>query len=259
MGVATATQIIEALAEVLGKTASSVEAYALYLRKTGRWEPTKRGRGATAVKDKDASKLLLALMSDGPNSLSGWWLDYANLVLAPAQESDQIAKAIVGALNPPARPDPVFGVPTPSFLDYLTSLVTIFREDRARDVLSDPVDAIGCLSPEAYNGPSVEVSVYGPVPRATITVYLTAEIGALLISQGVSEEEVFQPYRLNFVHQLVGWREAASNRREDVEGYDNAIAHVLSDRTKGVRYQRTIGGREISAVAEAMRPAGGQK
>lgn len=241
---ATATQIIDALAEVLGKTASSVESYALFLRKKGWWAPTKRGRGAKPVSDGDAARLLLAAMSDGA-PLGGWWLDCANLALLPDQRSDPVALALQDALGLEE---------TAAFLDYLEAILGAFRDGRAKEIFALDNGPVGCLDRDIWL-PGVEVSVSGPNIRAEITFWLTT---AMLDRLGLKpvEQKASTPHKLMFVHQLIGWRADEAAKGHDVSSYDAAIEVLIAERSKGVRYRRSVGSTEIEAVAAVMRSDG---
>ena len=239
---ATANQIIESLADALGRTASSVEAYALWLRRTGRWAATKRGRGATPITDGEAAKLLLAVMSDG-SALSGWWLECANLALLPDQRSDPMAICVREALGLPR---------SAKLLDYLQAIVAAFRTGTAHEYFAPDAYPIGCLDRETWL-PGVELTIAGPNVRGEIAFWLTEEMLARANGADVVHQEPMTPQKLIFVHELIGWREDALESGDDLAGFDAAIAGLAAERSKGVRYRRTIGSTEIEAVAAPMR------
>lgn len=238
---ATAAQIIDALATALGKTSSSIEAYALFLRRTGRWLPTKRGRGAKPVTDGEAARLFLAAMSDG-DQLADWWLHCANLCLLPDLRSDPVTNAVAAALG--------LG-PEAFFLDYLEAIFSAFRDRRAEKIFAPDTNPIGALAREVWL-PGVDISVSGPVVRAEVAFWLLPEFVEKHDLFGLDHGPI-TPHRLLFVDQVIGWRADAAERGEDPSFYDGCIAARIEERSKGVRYRRTLGSNEIEAIARVMR------
>lgn len=244
----TATKVTESLAEALGRTHSSVESYGLVLRRMGWWAAAKRGRGARAMTSMEAAKLLLAVLSEGPNDLtgpkgSGFFLRYANLALSPGMRDDPVVAAIRDSMGLKR---------TAGFLDYLDGLVRLFRDNRATDLVHYSPAPDGFLDDWAWGGPNVDVRVKGPFPLASISFLLSHEVIERMVGEGHSEADLMGPKTLAFVHQMYGWRADAIEDDRDTDGYDGAIEVIRKQFSRGVQFERALDGRAVDAVAKVL-------
>lgn len=236
---AAASALIEALAKSLGRTSSSVEAYALSLRRHGWWAESKVGRGARPLTDMDGAKLLLAILGEGPKSLPSFFLEYANMVVLPEQADQPALRALRERLDLPA---------SAKLLDFVEAFVRAFREDTVCDVVFHRSSPPGMLEDHVFDGPGVELRIMGPMPFGQISFLPTDEL-----RDAADQPEVGRAgrHRIVFVHEWYGLH--AENSGEDKEAFAAAIAELRAERARGVGFERFIGGREFQAIGEALK------
>jgi len=73
-----------------------------------------------------------------------------------------------------------------------------------------------------------------------------------LVEGGEDKNSLLGPQALPFLDQLYGWQTQAKTRK-DREAYANAIFDLRKNSSKGIGFERFVGGREIEAVANALR------
>lgn len=239
----TAKAVSESLAEALGRSFASVESYGLVLRKFGWWQAAKRGRGARPMTSMEAAKLLLAVMSEGPSDLAGpdgtgFFLRYANLALLPSLRDD----AVIAAVR-----DEIGVARNGEFLDYLDGFVRLFRDGRATDLIFHAPYDEGQVDEWVWDGPGIDVRVKGPFPLASISFLLTREF---CDRHGLSQE----PGRclIPFVDQMYGWAADAEEAGAPDGAFSDAIEAIRKQHSRGVQFERAIGGREVEAVASVL-------
>lgn len=246
---ATAKSLIDSLADALGWTPATVEAYALELRRRGWWPPTKRGRGASPVDTMQAAKLLLSILSDGPKSLAandddplakfdgaGFFLRTANMNVMPADTGARTMKLrVVLGLGQEA-----------GFLDYIAAVLDLFVKGKAGEVFASV--GMGEFGREwDYQGPQIEFSVSGPFPTATIRFHFSDDIKDQLVAEGVHREDAMYATEVLFLHEMYRWSD-----EHPILG-DDLIKGVVRHASLGRRTTIGFGGRELSACAAVLR------
>lgn len=237
----TANTLFEALSASLDKTPAAVEAYGLALRRFNWWPPTKRGRGASPMTEMHAAKLLLALLSEGPNALPDFFLRYANTRPVQSVNTGPVLNAVRNELGL---------VEDAGFLDFIAEIVRLYRDGETDLLIYHRADPPGFRDDYLYRGPQIDLRVKGPFPIGVIKFQPSAHlIGKLSDVQDAATE----PVTLVFLDQLYGWREdAIKEDEESTQGLDNAIDHLREETSRGIGFERFIGGREFDAVGRAL-------
>lgn len=252
---ASAAKLIEALAAEIGWSTPAVEAYALELRRVGWWTATKRGRGASPVTVKDAAKLLLSVLSDGPKSLAnsdndplskidgtGFFLRSANLGFHAQNWNAPYLAILRQELGLSNRA---------MFLDYIDAVMSQFVAGTMDRIVKPALHP----APKEwdYNGADIEFAVSGPWPMASIKFFFAEEFSTKLIDAGFDRSEVLDQQELVFMHQMFDWKQQATENNDSTEVYDRILMMIVEASAKGLRHQKSFGGRELSACATVLR------
>lgn len=237
----TANALFDALANSLDKTPAAVEAYGLALRRAGVWPPTKRGRGASPMTEMHAAKLLLALLSDGPNALPGFFVRHLNLRPVKGANSIPVLNAVRNELNLPEDA---------GFLEFISAFVRLYRGGETDLLIYHRSEPPGFSDGWHYKGPHIELRVKGPFPIGVITFQPSKHLVDKLSG---SSDDATKPVTLAFLDQLYGWREdAIAKHGKSTLGLDSAIDQLRKETSRGIGFERYIGGREFDAAGRAL-------
>lgn len=252
---ATAAKLIETLAAEIGWSTPTVEAYALELRRMGWWPKTKRGRGASSITDMDAAKLLLSVLSPGPKSLTrsdndplakfdgnGFFLRSANMGHMPAAWNTATYAAICAELGLTKKV---------LFLDFIAAVIRLYIEGKA-DKIFRAVKSSPFFNEWDYTGPEVSFAIAGPLPVGTMNFHFADALADKLVAEGFDAEEARGPQSLIFLHQFYTWHHEAKERGESGEHWDKLLLGVAEYSAKGIRFEKSFGGREIAACARVL-------
>lgn len=249
---ATAKQIIQALSYIIDAPYSTVEAYAAELRRVGWWPKTKRGRGATAMSDKDAAKLLLAILARGPKSLAGgahdpltevdgtgFFLRYANMRVADPTDSDFLA--IKHLLNVSDELQ---------FLDLIQVTLTHLKENKDNGIFAE--NPLAALEGRIYRSVEVSFSVSGPHPSAEFQCMVKDDYLKDLIASGVLPGSSNGMLRIGFVHQMLGLLIDARAADGNTKSYMQVLEAIRAESELGLTTHIGFGGRELLALARQL-------
>jgi hypothetical protein len=226
-----------------------VEAYGIALSNGGWWDKNKRGRGAKARDDKDAAKLILALLSAGPTELRQFFIPYSNLCPLPESRDDPLMSEIRGVLGVERK-----GL----FLEYITGLIGLYKKGETDALIFRPSHPEGFLDDYMFDGPNVDITIKGPFRCGSISFLLSHQFIDRMVKKGHDPAALLGHKQIVFVDQFYGWRADALEKGESSEGYDRAIDGLRQESSRGIRFERSIGGREVQAVADALRSGGGE-
>jgi hypothetical protein len=238
---ATAGQLVEALADALGWTPAKVLSYAAALRRSGWWQPTKRGRAATPATDRDAATLLLAVLSEGPGELPDFMNQYANLRHCDAwgELSGNMGIAIMERfLSLPKNA---------TLLDAICGVVRLYRDGLAETIVFHSKVEV----PGLFDGPDVHLVVRGPSPYAEISCTLSDEIEEEF-KKLLPDAKVTGDCEIAFAAEAMGfyWHKDTPRQLKERE---KKFKDLKKATERGVQFKRKIGGRELTALAELLR------
>lgn len=254
---ATASNLYEALADAIGVSVSTTEAYGLALRRIKRWPPTKPGRGASPVTVMDSAKLLYVMLSAGPNDIGSFFMEYANSCPLEDKENATLYSVLRAEL----------GLKTDAkFLDYCAAFVAKYRDETITDIVfwSEPPE--GMMEESAYPGPSIEMRVQGPFPIGVFKFILSHKMLDRIQDAGGDPKKHMGTVTIPFLPEW--FRMAADARREaaaadsktmrdahlaNAEAYGNVIRIIREKAAKGIGFERYLGGREFYAIGRALR------
>ncbi|MBN9567417.1 MAG: hypothetical protein J0H79_07410 [Alphaproteobacteria bacterium] len=241
---ASAEDTYAALADAIGKRPKAVEAYGLRLRSNGWLVRGKRGRGSLPIDNAQAAKLLLALLSGGPSELDEFMPTYATACVMPAASDEPVVRMmrVILGLSDNAR-----------FLDFITALVWLFRDGSTDQLIYHAPFEDGQVDDWVYDGPNIDIRVHGPFPVATIKFHLASPLIEKLVAMGCDHEQLLGEQMIVFLHEIYGHHADAMKQRKSTRKYDKAIEKLREDSERGIGFERFIGGRQISAVAAALR------
>ncbi|TWG99314.1 hypothetical protein L598_001500000370 [Mesorhizobium sp. J18] len=244
----TAADLVRALSASVRMPFSTVEAYALTLSRIGWWERTKRGRGARKKTDRDAAKLLLAILSAGPTDLPNFFLQYANMHVAPGQKHSKLVAILRREMEL---------AEDAKFFDFAAAFVRLYRLGETGRVIWHSPMPEGFYGEGAADVPGLEMRVKGPVPMGTFTFTLAHSVVDELTADGDDQADYLGPQKIEFVHEFLGMMAdaKADGRSTEQMAFGNAYQAVMSE-ASGVGFERFVGGSEFAAVAAAMSEAG---
>ncbi|KQY18167.1 hypothetical protein ASE23_15730 [Rhizobium sp. Root73] len=252
----TAAKMFEKLSESLNRPFSSIEAYGLALSKFGWWSASKRGRGASPRSVMDGAKLLLAILANGPselanreNGVESFFLDYANLVVAPNIIDEPWVKLVMSEMGL---------AKDAGFLDFLAALLSLH--------ISNEVDRVVFYSPDpegfhgddvVYEGPHIEARIKGPTPAAGIRFMLSHAILDRLKAEGHDVEPLLGEKEITFVHRFFALLIEAQKKGDEreIESFAGAIRVVAECTGRGIGFERFFGAMQFEAIASAFRDA----
>lgn len=244
----TAADLVRALSASVRMPFSTVEAYALTLSRIGWWERTKRGRGARKKTDMDAAKLLLSILSAGPSDLPNFFLQYANMHLAPGHKRSKLAAILRREMG---LPDDA------KFLDFAAAFVRLYRTgETARVIWHSPMPE-GFYGEGASDLPGLEMRVKGPVAMGTFTFMLAHSVVDELTADGGDQATYLGPQKIEFVHEFLGLLDdaKADGRSREQIAFGNAFQAVAAG-ASGIGFERFVNDADFAAVAGAMHEAG---
>lgn len=249
----TAKQIIAALSQIIDAPYSTVEAYSAELRRVGWWPKTKRGRGAVAMSDKDAAKLLLAILARGPKSLAGgphdqltridgtgFFIRYANMRVGDPSSPDFLA--IKSLLN---ISDDV------QFLDLIHATLAHLKEHKDNGIFAG--NPFAALDGRAYKTLEVSFAVSGPYPMAEFQCMLKDDCLKELTASGVLPVSSSGVLKIGFVHEMLGLLIDARATGGDTKPYTENVATIRAESELGLSTKAGFGGRELLALARELR------
>ncbi|MBB5046152.1 hypothetical protein HNR60_000894 [Rhodopseudomonas rhenobacensis] len=254
---ATANNLYEALADATGKSVSAVEAYGLGLRKIRRWPPTKPGRGASPVTLMDSAKLLYVMLSAGPNDIGPFFMEYANT--CPLENKDNAILLSVLQAELDLKDDA-------KFLDYCAAFIAKYRDETIKDVVFWSESPDGMMEESAYPGPHIEMRVQGPFPIGVFKFILSHKMLDRIADAGGDPKQhmgmIVIPFLPEFFRLAAESRKRAENAESkrlraehlrSADAFGDAIQALREHRSKGIGFERYLGGREFDAVGRALR------
>lgn len=255
---ATARTLIEELAQEIGWTVTTVEAYALELRRIGWWPETKRGRGASSITAMQAAKLLIAILSDGPKSLSasgggtfltkydgrGFFLRTANMAYFPADAENPVYIALCDELG--IKHDA-------GYLDFVEGFLKLFIQGDTEKVIQQSVGNEYLDDEWDYKGPQVRFVVRGPYPVAEIRFHFSTGFKEKLIKIGVDPDRLVGLQEFTFLHQFFKWQSDIVSSGQPAGYWDEILDGIREYSAKGIITEKSFGGRELSACARVLR------
>ena len=251
---ATAKQVISGLSGILGVPYSTIEAYSSELRRVGWWPKTKRGRGAVAMSDNDAAKLLLAILAHGPKSLaggtqdnltkvdgSGFFIRHSDMLVRDTSSPDFLAlKSLIG-ISDDLR-----------FLDLISAILTHLKENSDGGVFSEK-PFFASVYDSIYKKVEVLFAVSGPYPSAEFRCFLKDQHLKKLIADGILPAASNGILSVGFVHEVVGHLLTARRAEQDTKPYADIAVAIRSESERGLSTRVGFGGRELLAVARELR------
>lgn len=252
----TAAKMFEKLSESLNRPFSSVEAYGLALSKYGWWSRNKRGRGAVSRSVMDGSKLLLAILANGPSDLvsretgvESFFLDYANLRVEPTLIKEPWVACVMDELGL---------AKDAGFLDFIAAFLSRYIDGTADRVIFHSPDPEGFHGDDdVYDGPNIEVRIKGPNPAGGIRFMLSHAVLNKLEAQGVDVEPLLGVKEIRFAHYFFALLVEAQEKGDkmSVESFGNAIRAVAEHNARGIGFERFFGALQFEAIASAFRDA----
>lgn len=251
----TAAKMFEKLAESINQSFSKVEAYGLALSKYGWWAAGKRGRGATPRTVMDGSKLLLAILANGPADLAdrtvgveSFFLDYANLRVEPQMLKEPWVRCVMKVLELPEDA---------GFLDFIAAFLTRYINETVDEVVFHSPEPEGFYGADVVEIPEVEVRIKGPMPAGGIRFMLSHAILNKLKSDGVNTKPLLGVKEIRFAHYF--FAELAKARESgDVGsalGFAQVIRETVEHNLRGIGFERFFNSHQFASIALAFSEA----
>lgn len=251
----TAAKMFEKLSESINQSFSKVEAYGLALSKYGWWVSGKRGRGATPRTVMDGSKLLLAILANGPADLvdrtvgvESFFLDYAKLRVEPEMLKEPWVRCVMNML---ALPDDA------GFLDFIAAFLTRYINETVDEIVFHSPEPEGFYGADVIEIPEVEVRIKGPMPAGGIRFMLSHAILNKLKSEGVNTKPLLGVKEIRFAHYFFADLVKAQESGDiaSVLGFANAIREVAEHNLRGIGFERFFNSHQFAAIALAFSEA----